>query len=163
MRHALGGRVRAVGRAERVVDVEVGLRRELLRELRVVRGLARVEARVLEYAHAAVRAEQLAQPFLDGRHRERRIGPLRPPEVRADDHLGRVALEQQPERRQRRADPRVVGDATVLERHVQVGPDQHALAGDVGVANRTRQLHAVAASTGSVAPIIAIRSTSRQL
>ena len=84
-------------------------------------------------------------------------------EVRADDHLGSVPLEQQLQGRQRRADARVVGDAACLERHVQVGPDQHAPAGDVGVANRARGLHAVAASTGSVAPIIAIRSTSRQL
>ena len=81
----------------------------------------------------------------------------------ADDTRIRAALKQQLERRQSGTDARVVGDPPVLERDVQVGPDQDAFAGDVGVAHRARQVHAVATSAGSVAPIIAIRSTSRQL
>ena len=67
-----------------------------------------------------------------------RVLALRPPEVRAEDELRRVALEQELERRQRRADPRVVGDAAVLERHVEVDADEDALARDVGVPNRAR-------------------------
>ena len=137
VRDALGRRVRAVRRAERVVDVEVAVRGELARELGVVLRLARVEARVLEHVDALVR-QQLAEPRRDGRHRERRVRPLRPAEVRADAHLRGAVLEQQLERRQRRADARVVGDAAVLERHVQVGAHEHALAGDVGVADRAR-------------------------
>ena len=50
VRDALGRRVGAVRRAERVVHVEVVAVGELPRELGVVRGLARVEAGVLEHA-----------------------------------------------------------------------------------------------------------------
>ena len=85
VRDALGRRVRAVRRTERVVDVDVR-RGQLLRELGVVRGLARIEARVLEHADALVR-RAARQPRRDGRDRERGIRPLRPAEVRADDHL----------------------------------------------------------------------------
>ena len=46
--------VRAVRRAERVVDVEVGQRAEALGELRVVLRLARLEADVLEHHDVAV-------------------------------------------------------------------------------------------------------------
>ena len=56
----LGRGVRAVGRAERVVDVHVAAVRELARVALVVLRLARVEARVLEHVDAVVR-EQLAQ------------------------------------------------------------------------------------------------------
>jgi hypothetical protein len=58
--------------------------------------------------------------------------------MRADDDLGRSSLEQQVQGRQRGADPGVVGDPTVFERNVQIRTDQHPLAADVGVANRTR-------------------------
>ena len=51
-----------------------------------------------------------------------------------------VALEQVLERRQRGPDPGVVRDLAVLERHVQVGAEEHDLAGDVRVANRARLL-----------------------
>jgi hypothetical protein len=60
LRHAYGGSVGPVSRAERVVDEQVPVRGELTRELGVVLRLARVEARVLEQAHAFVRQE-LAQ------------------------------------------------------------------------------------------------------
>ena len=129
-----GGRVRAVRRAEGVVHVEVHARRQLARELRVVPGLARVEAGVLEHAHARV-GEQLAQARRNGRDRVRGIRPLRPSQVRADGDLGGPALEQQLERRQGRPDPRVVRHAPVLERHVEVGAQEHALPRDVGVAD----------------------------
>ena len=53
MDDALGRRVRAVRRAEGVVDVDVGERRELPREAAVVLLLFGVEAQVLEQHHAA--------------------------------------------------------------------------------------------------------------
>ena len=52
-----------------------------------------------------------------------------------------AALEQQLERRQRGLDPRVVGDAAVLERDVQVGAEEDALARDVRFPNGARQPH----------------------
>ena len=54
VRDALGARVRAVGGAERVVDVDVGQLRQRARELGVVVGLARLEADVLEQQDLAV-------------------------------------------------------------------------------------------------------------
>ena len=125
--------------AEGVVHVQVEAVGELARELRVVARLAGVEARVLEHPDPLVR-QKLAQPGLDRLHRERGVFALRPAEVRADDDLGGAAFQQELERRQRGADPGVVGDLAVLERHVQVGAHEHALAGDVGVANGARVL-----------------------
>ncbi|TYZ65774.1 hypothetical protein PybrP1_009975 [[Pythium] brassicae (nom. inval.)] len=54
LRHARGGRVRAVRSAERVVDKHVGAVRELLGERRVVLRLLLVEAHVLEQHDVAV-------------------------------------------------------------------------------------------------------------
>ena len=141
-------------RAERVVDVEVAAVGELAGEALVVLRLARVEARVLEHRHAVV-AEELGDALAHRRHRV--LGAvllgLRPAEVRADAHLARAAVEQQPQRRQRGLDAGVVGDAAVLERDVQVGPDEDDLPVDVGVANRARQR--------SLAASLFTRSTSR--
>ena len=55
LRDALDRRVRAVRRAERVVHVDVGERRQLRRERRVVLLLLRVEAEVLEQDDLAAR------------------------------------------------------------------------------------------------------------
>ena len=92
VRDGLGRGVRAVRRAERVVDVEVAAVGELAREALVVLRLARVEARVLEHVDALVRQE-LSQPRRDRRHRVLRavLLRLRPAEMRADAHLGRAA------------------------------------------------------------------------
>ena len=165
VRDGLGRGVRAMRRAERVVDVEVAAVGELAREALVVRRLARVEARVLEHVDALVRQE-LSQPRRDRRHRVLRavLLRLRPAEMRADAHLRRALLEQELERRQRGADAGVVGDAPVLERHVEVGADEHGLPRDVGVADGSRHPHYYApTAAGSVAPIFATRSTRRQL
>ena len=129
------------------------MRGELARELGVVLRLTRIEARVLEQADPLVRQE-LPQPFLHRLHGERGILALRPPQVRTEDELGRIAVEEQLEGGQSRADPGVVGDARRLERHVEVDPDEDALAPDVGVANRAGQVHYSRRCT---------RSTSRQL
>src|SRR5262249_15440837 len=61
--------------------------------------------------------------------------PLRPAEVRRQDELG-VALEEPAQRRQRGVDAGGVADAAVLERHVEVGADEHALSGDVEIVQR---------------------------
>ena len=146
------GRVRAVRRAEGVVDEQVEVVGELPGELGIVLRLARVEARVLEDADPLV-GQQLPQPLLDGLHRERGVLALGTAEVRADDDLRRVTFEQELERRQGRPDPRVVGHVPVLERHVQVRAHEHSLAGDVGVAN----------GAGPPQSRRSITSTSRQL
>jgi phosphoglycerate kinase len=49
-------------------------------------------------------------------------------------------VEQQPQRRQRGTDARVVGDAAVLQRDVQVGADEDRLPRDVGLLDGARQL-----------------------
>ena len=153
MRYPLRGRVRSVRRAERVVHEQVPPLGEATRSLRVVLRLARIEARVLEHLEAVVRQE-LVEARRHGRDRERRIGALRPAEVRADGDVLRTAVEQVAECRQRRANPRVVCDLPVLEGNVQVRPHEDALAADVGVTDRARPVHPYGRS-------LPIRSTSR--
>ena len=139
LRYSDRRRVRAVRRAERVVDEQVEAVGEPARGFRVVLRLAGIEARVLEHADALVRQE-LAQPGRDRRDREGRVLAFRPTEVRADDHLGGTPLEQKLERRQRGPDPRVVRDLPVLKRDVQIRADEHPPAGDIGVSNGARVL-----------------------
>src|SRR6266536_6429792 len=129
-----------MGRAEGVVHVEVAPRGQLAREALVVLRLSRVEASVLEYPDALV-GQELTQPRLDWLHRECGVLSLGPTEVRADDDLGGAALEQQFQCRQGGTDPRVVGDFTSLERHVQVGAHEDSFADDVGLTNRPRFPH----------------------
>ncbi len=164
---ALRRGVRAVRRAEGVVHVQVAAVGELTGVPLVVLRLARVEAGVLEHAEPLV-GEQLAQQRLDGGDRVPGavLVGLRAAEVRADPHLGRAAVEQEPQGGQRGADARVVRDGAVLQRHVQVGADQDGLARDLGVADGAREPHRApyaATAAGSVRPIFATRSTSRQL
>jgi hypothetical protein len=156
-RNALRRGVRPVSRAERVIDVEVAVGRELAGVLGVVRLLARVEARVLEQAQPLV-GQELGEPRPHRLHGERGIRALRPPEVRHEHDLLRPALEQELERGQCRADTCVVGDAPVLERDVEVHADEDALAGDVGVPNRARAVERRHRQRSRCT-----RSTSRQL
>ena len=133
--HPRGRRVRAVRGAERVVDVDVAVRRERARERLVVRFFARVEAQVLEHRDLAVAqigddlaravadglvgerdvgVEQLGEPRRDRLERELRLGlAVGTAEVRAE-HDARAAIDQVLQRRQRRADARVVGDFAVV-------------------------------------------------
>ena len=108
-RDALGRRVRPMRGAEGVVDEQVPAFGEPTGRLGIVRRLARIEPRVLEHLDALVRKE-LAEPRGDRRDRERRIRPFRAAEMRADRDVRRAAIEQILQRRQRRADARVVGD-----------------------------------------------------
>ena len=149
VRDALGGGVRPVRRAEGVVDVDVAQRRQLLGEPGVVAGLLRVEAEVLEQqdvagpergrglrgrgADAVVRgrdgaAEQLGEARRHGRHAQPVDHlPLGPAEV-GHEHDRAALVEQVRDRGQGGADARVVDDAAVFERHVEVDAHEHALA-----------------------------------
>ena len=154
-----GRGVRAVGGPERVVDVHVGVGRELRRERRVVRLLLGVEAQVLEQqrprplrrrltassvpmpervaGHRHVAAEELRQALGDraaggGRRMTLPLGRPR--------WLARMTLAPRLEQvvmvgiaaRMRESSR----DLAVLERDVEVDADEDALAGDVGVADR---------------------------
>ena len=79
--------------AEGILDEEVVGVGELLCKCRIVFGLARVEAGVLEDSQPVVR-QQGPQAFFDRLERELRVLPFWPAEVRADCHLLRPALEQ---------------------------------------------------------------------
>jgi hypothetical protein len=61
--------------------------------------------------------------------------------MRADRDVRGAAVQEEAQRRKRRANPRVVRDSTVLERDVQVRPHENALARDGRLANRARALH----------------------
>mmetsp|Transcript_13945 Transcript_13945/g.43201 ORF Transcript_13945/g.43201 Transcript_13945/m.43201 type:complete len:217 (+) Transcript_13945:274-924(+) len=141
---ALGGRVRAVRRAKRVVDVRrrAGRRRERGREVVVVLRLALVEPDVLQQHDAArrhgvaglfhvvadavvdfhdVRVQELREPADDRRDRELGVGlALGPADVRRDRD-GRALLLEEVHGGHDRAEPRVVRDrhAVLLrQRHV---------------------------------------------
>ncbi len=149
--HADGRSVGSMGRAERVVHVDVGERGELAREALFVRLLAGVKAQVLEQQHLArserpalrersladavlgeenVQVQDLAEVLGDGTKRQRRNAfSLRTAEMRSDDRM--TAVGDHPlDRRQCFVDPRGVGDLAVANRDVQVGADEDTLAGE---------------------------------
>ena len=143
VRDGLGRGVRAVGRAEGVVHVEVAACGELAREALVVLRLARVEARVLEHVDPLVRAgARAAAP---------RPAPSRTSRGPPPSSAGRGASRRGPRPRRCSSRSSSVGSearmrvssatAAVLERHVQIGADQDGLARDVGVADRARHAH----------------------
>ena len=155
MRHALGAGVGAVRRGERVVDEDVGQLRQGGGEGRVVLFLLGMEAGVLQHQHIArapcarpparpampmqssAKRTALAQHLAQSRgHRRQRhlrhALALRAIEMAADDDL-RALADQFADGRRQPLDPRQVGDLAVADRHIEVGPQQHALAGDVEV------------------------------
>jgi hypothetical protein len=151
--------VRAVRGAERVVDVRVGQVGVALRERRIVRGLPRLVADVLEHDDVAVGhvvdrrrerdvdAQQLARALRHRLQAELRLAVLRPAEVRGEDEPG-PALAQRLQRRKRGADAGVVGDRAVLERDVEVDPDEDAFPAEVAeVAERPHDWAAAGTST----------------
>ena len=105
--------------AECVLHEEIVAIGELLRKSRIILCLSRIEARVLEYAHPIV-WQELPKPLLDRAHRKRRIRALRASKVRADGHLTCAAFENESQGRQRSLNARLVGDAPLLERDVEV-------------------------------------------
>ena len=146
------GSVGAVGRAERVVDVEVAILRELAGEELIPRLLLPVESEVFQNGNLTGRqglrdlqrliahtiggkldgtAEVALQGRQDVAQREVRIGTLRPPEV-AHEHEASAGVQHVLQGRQSSADARVVGHgaAAVLgrgaHRDVEVHTDQGA-------------------------------------
>jgi len=152
-------RVRAVRRAERVVHVLVGQRRQLLGECRIVVFLFGMKAQVFEknnsaaclvYAIDGLRgvvadavfgerdrlAEHVGEASGDGPETHLRIRfPLGPAEMTREDG-GRALLERVGDRRQRRLDARVVADRAILDRHVEVDPDENAFSPELEVLDR---------------------------
>ena len=170
LRHVVDAGVLAVHRAEPVADVRRRRARRAGRRTRRARrrpcSLARVEAQVLEQRDVAV-----AEPVDGGlRARRRRCrwrtrpagraarraaaatgarvysstgSPFGPAEVRADDDP-RAAVGEVGDGRRAGPDPAVVGDRRAVERHVEVGADEDALAAQVaevvdGLHVRSRQ------------------------
>ena len=144
-------RVRAVGGAEGVVDVDVGVAGEAAREGLVVGLLGRREAQVLEQGDAAVAqiGDDLARAVADRLVGERDVDAraARPgaPRPASSEYfgsglpLGRPRCEARTtraplldrvlDRRQALADARVVGDpAGGRQRHVEVDADEQATA-----------------------------------
>ncbi len=108
----------------------------------------------------AVVRQQRVQPVGARRDRELGIDAVRPSEMGADDDLRSVMVEQPDERLERGANARVVGDAAVVERDVEVGANEDVLPRDIGVAHRTRPSHE-RSYDGSVPDILETRSTRR--
>ena len=128
------GRVGAVGCAEGLVHVGVEPLDEPLHERGIVRLLPRVEAQVLHEPDA--RAQHL-QPLPHRVHLPAGVrGTGRTTEVRARHHVGAL-VEQAAQRGQGGGDPEVVGHRGLaphadVQRDVEVDPDQHALAVELG-------------------------------
>ena len=143
-------------RTERVVHVGVEALGELTGERVIVLFLLGMEPDVLEEddvarrqrAHRLLHAgpdrigqerhgasQQLAEPLRHRRERQGWIAPLWPPQVRHETDR-RAALEQRMDRRQRRADACVVRHLVAVERHVEVDPNEHALAARIEVLDR---------------------------
>ena len=151
-------RVRAMARAERIVDVDVAEPRELVGECRVALLLALGKAQVVEEHHAALRhrgnrrtrrvvgavvrrerhavrrigAQKLGQAL--GDRCERELGfkalALGPSEV-AGEHRPSASGEHRANRRQARLDPAVVGYGSAVHRDVEIHTHEHPLAGHV--------------------------------
>jgi len=151
--------MRAVCGTEGVVHVDIGEFGQRLRKRGIVLFLFRVEPQVLEQdevraaAHVRGRhgrARRIADAIVRKRHGplEQRLEPRRhgleaelrrrlalgAPQVRRQDHRGAL-VQRVLNRRQGRRDAGVVGDRAVLDRHVEVDANEHALAAKRKVAN----------------------------
>jgi hypothetical protein len=108
-------------------------------------------------------AEELPEAIGD------RLQPVRiihlamwPPEVAGHDD-DRALLEEVDERRQAAADPGVIGDPPVVERDVQVSPEEDALAPNIDIADRLLVKRSELRDRHRRAPMNAARSATRQL
>ena len=150
--HRVHARLGAVAGAEGIVDVGIGQTGEAIDiGLVVPLLLTLVEPHVLEHKHAAGRqglgfgvrigatgvagqrhrlTEQFAEPLGDGGERKLRLKSLsgRPAQVRHENRPA-TAVEDRLDRRQRHADPPVVGDRPgIILRDVEVDADENRLA-----------------------------------
>ena len=153
-----------MGGAEGVVDVDLGQRGQRLGEGWIVGFFLGVEAQVFKQQHLAgfelagqlsgyfadavgseshvdglaeFLVEQFAQPVNHRAQRVLGIGfALGTAKVRGQNHLGLVA-DSVDDGGQRGHDAGVVGDggAVFAERHVEIDADEHALVGQIDVAN----------------------------
>jgi hypothetical protein len=161
-RHSDDRGVRAMRRAEGVIDVRVGETRQPAGELGVVaplrrRGTSGSRGAALPRARAAggflglrphaVRDETDASPERLGERRGDRSErvlrvrlSLRLPEVGSAEDA-RPALEKVADRRERLADPRVVPDASLFERDVEIHPQKDAFAFDRQIPNGFHGAH----------------------
>ena len=183
--HSRRRRVGAVSRTEGVVHVEVAQRGQLLGEGRVVFRLARMEAHVLQHHDLAIlhrlhrgfnrradavvevadrTADQLAQPL---RQWSGSIGlidlPIWAAEV-GEQNDARLPFDEVLNSRNRLADPGIVDDPAVLHRDVEIDADQHALPGDVHVADGDflqRPADRGVRGQFSRSPMNTVRSTTR--
>ena len=152
-REALGAGMGAVSSAECVVDVEIAMRRDPLREFGIVRLFARPEADIVEQAdvpcaqdadrlfdhrphHLGDEHDLLADDLVDialdeaGAHGRMTL-TLWTPEMGEQEHLGAL-LGQFEDGRLRRLDPSHIGGGPVLHRQIEVDAHQRHLAGEVG-------------------------------
>ncbi len=152
MGDAFGRRVRPVRDRESVVDVIIAQSGHRLGQLGIVLLLAVVEARVLEHpdiarkhrrdrplrlrpgaildeAHRPARQAMERQHQLRGRHVGPDLAPG-PPQMRQQEH-DRAAVAKLEHGREHGLEPRVVGHARAVHRHVQIDADEHALAGQI--------------------------------
>ncbi|MNS97372.1 hypothetical protein D3C72_1316990 [compost metagenome] len=145
----MGGRLRTVRGTERIHHEHIAEGGVLLRQGFIVLALADVHAAVFQQHQLARLHVDAVDPVTHQRHfaaqqhrqalghRRQRIGfaPhafLRAAQVRGDHHR-RALLQRALERRQGSGDALFGGDAAILDRHVQILADQHALAGEVEV------------------------------
>lgn len=150
--------VGSVGRAKGIEHERIVAVGELLGKARIVRGLSGVEPKVLEYLDPR---RELLENLGDRRHRVASIDTLRPPEVRAQRDVG-PASAQELHRRQRRADPEVVGHHPLTafhgERDVEISTNEDPTSPEVTEVLDAGQLHQRAPSPPAT---ISTRSRSR--
>ena len=163
MRQCCDRSMRAVGSRERVVDIEVAELGKGPSELRRIRLLALVEAKIFEERHFAW-AERRDHPFrlwadaigresdltatdrlLQGRNqrpqgKSRVRSVLGTAEMRHHDHLG-ASGNQRLDRRGETLDPGCIGNDAVLYRDVQIGTQQHGLVADIEVVEGSKSRH----------------------
>src|SRR5688500_9266890 len=140
--------------AERVVHVQIGQRRELLRKLGIVLFFFWMKSQILEKHHTAGRCscngrlcssadailsehngtpKQLRQVRHDGLQTVFRIDlALWTPEMRREN-CGRALLQHVPNRRQGCTDTRVVRHGAVFKRNVEVDANEYSPAGKINV------------------------------
>ena len=157
---------------KRIVDVEIGERRESIGEGGIVRLLARVEAQVLQQRDIAGRKRShgglspIADAIGDEAHREateclrKRFGKraerhgrhglaLGPAEVRGDDDP-RAALCEFAQGWRHPVDPSGIAHRAFAHRHIQVHPNEDALTGDLDIVERSERRHAACGGAASV-------------
>ncbi len=157
-RNAHDRRMRAMGGSEGVVDIDIGERGERPRKRVVVFLLARVKTEVFQEEHVArlhpghqflylrpdaIRreddffAQETLEPSGDRCEAVARVRfALRAAQVGAQDDLGPL-IHGTVDGGQRGADPGIVGDLmVVVERDVEVSPDDDALVAKIGLLDR---------------------------